>query len=322
MSRSQGDLRLLQSLPLETKEPYSIEKIRAASDYAKSVGRELIVSDSGGLDSGVLVDLARRSGVPFRSIFVDTGLEYPEVRRMAIARGAELIRPKMTYREVIEKHGWPVISKEVAMKIDRLRRPGPNNYKRLYFHGLRLDGKFSKMSLLSKKWRYLLGADFKISDLCCNELKKKPLKAMQKNAVAVVGTMADESINRQSAWQRTGCNSFSGSSPMAKPLSIWTKQAALAYTRDRGLPYASVYGDIFESDIFGGLSCSGVERTGCVFCMFGIAAEVRKESMHRFDRLRLSHPKLHAYALDVLGVSSVLDFLGIKHLPSGGQVDA
>ena len=45
------------------------------------------------------------------------------------------------------------------------------------------------------RWKFLLDSPFKISDKCCNVMKKKPAKkyAKEKNRMPIIGTMATES---------------------------------------------------------------------------------------------------------------------------------
>ena len=52
----------------------------------------------------------------------------------------------------------------------------------------------------------------------------------------------------------------------------------------------------------------GYQRTACLFCGFGIQAE---SYPNRLQRLQQTHPKLHAYCLDTLGLRGVYAYLGI-----------
>ena len=55
-------------------------------------------------------------------VFSNTGLEYPEIQAFAKKMGAEFVRPKMQFSEVISKFGYPIISKENAEAIYYARR--------------------------------------------------------------------------------------------------------------------------------------------------------------------------------------------------------
>lgn len=76
-----GELKLYQSLPLELK----IAKTRLRIlEWVKEFGQnDIHVSFSGGKDSTVLLHLVREMFPETEAVFVDTGLEYPEVREFA-----------------------------------------------------------------------------------------------------------------------------------------------------------------------------------------------------------------------------------------------
>ena len=61
------------------------------------------------------MDIARKMYPKIGAVYVDTGLEYPEIKKfVGQHRDVEIIRPKMNFRQVIMKYGYPMIGKEVA----------------------------------------------------------------------------------------------------------------------------------------------------------------------------------------------------------------
>jgi hypothetical protein len=81
------------------------------------------VSFSGGKDSTVLLNLVREDYPNVRAVFVDTGLEYPEIRQFVKTfDNVEWLKPKMTFKNVVEKYGYPFISKEVSEKVYYAKR--------------------------------------------------------------------------------------------------------------------------------------------------------------------------------------------------------
>lgn len=75
------------------------------------------VSWSAGKDSTVVLDLARRAFPDIPAVFVDTGLEYPEIREFAKSvPNVTWLRPELPFTKVIERYGYPVISKDVASR--------------------------------------------------------------------------------------------------------------------------------------------------------------------------------------------------------------
>lgn len=72
------ELRQKQSLPLEAKIIMSQRRIR---EWYEAWEGDVYVSFSGGKDSTVLLHLVRELYPEVPAVFVDTGLEYPEIRQ-------------------------------------------------------------------------------------------------------------------------------------------------------------------------------------------------------------------------------------------------
>ena len=111
----------MQSLPLQSKIQMTRRRI---SEWVDAFGEDGIhVSFSGGKDSTVLLDIVRKDYPDVKSVFVDTGLEYPEIRSFVKGfENVDWIKPKMTFKQVIEKYGYPFISKEVSGCVDGARK--------------------------------------------------------------------------------------------------------------------------------------------------------------------------------------------------------
>lgn len=115
------ELRMLQALPLDLKVRRTEQRIREWVDYW---GKDHVcVSFSGGKDSTVLLHIVRKMyGDEIPAVFVNTGLEYPEVQRHVRSfPNVIVLRPEMNYREVLTRYGYPVISKEVSNCIEATR---------------------------------------------------------------------------------------------------------------------------------------------------------------------------------------------------------
>lgn len=119
------ELKYFQALPLERKIEMTAERIQGWYEHYNG---NVAISFSGGKDSTVLIDIARNHcmcGYDIKAIFVDTGLEYPEIRQFVKTfDNVEIIRPKMNFVEVIKKYGYPIISKEVSMILYYARSGG------------------------------------------------------------------------------------------------------------------------------------------------------------------------------------------------------
>ena len=81
------------------------------------------VSFSGGKDSTVLLHIARQLYPNIQAVFVDTGLEYPEIRSFVKTfDNVVWLKPKMNFRKVIETYGYPFISKETSECVEGARK--------------------------------------------------------------------------------------------------------------------------------------------------------------------------------------------------------
>lgn len=112
-------LRQMQALPLEAK--VTMTKTRIIAWYEHFDGN-VCISFSGGKDSTVLAHLVHSIYPEVPLVFANTGLEYPEIQAFAKKMGAEFVRPKMSFSEVISTYGYPIISKENAEAIYYARR--------------------------------------------------------------------------------------------------------------------------------------------------------------------------------------------------------
>lgn len=300
-----SDLRQRQALPLRAKVLMSQNRIREWYDHWNG---DVYVSFSGGKDSTVLSHLVHDIYPNVPLVFSNTGLEYPEIQSFARKMGAEFVRPKMRFDEVISKYGYPIISKEVATSVEEARAhtDGHNAWiRRNEFTGTRVNPKTGELCPFQKTKYLPLVRDlqFKISSKCCDMMKKAPMKAYQRKSkrYPFIGTQTNESRIREFSWLKHGCNSFE-EKKTSQPMSFWREQDVLQYIKDEGLEIASIYGEIVSTDKDGfgydalpgcdfNLKCTGCQRTGCIFCGFGAHLD------GRFIRLAKTHPKQYEYCM-------------------------
>lgn len=115
------DLQQMQALPLKLKVQMTKRRISQWIDEFGTDG--VYVAFSGGKDSTVLLHLAREIDPSIRGVFVDTGLEYPEIRNFVKTfDNVDWVKPKMNFKQVIQKYGYPFISKEVSETVYGARR--------------------------------------------------------------------------------------------------------------------------------------------------------------------------------------------------------
>lgn len=337
-----------QALPLEAKIRMTMNRIRQAYDHFDG---DVYLAYSGGKDSSVLKHIIASMGLDIPSVFANTGLEMPEV--LALVRSQpEVIqtKPVKNFKRVIEEDGFALISKRAARQIRTLRggRDGRENTYDLYDKGITSSGHEAPSWKLANKWRYLINADIKISEACCNHLKKNPSQvyARETGRVGITAMMAEEGGERGSLTQ---CNNFDGNKPASHPMLFWRDADVWEYVEKYKVPIASVYyhrivdsegnqiaytqegqkfldtlaslkpvGEFEDIGIYE--SASGErhylvppeKRTGCMFCMFGVHLE---KGANRFQRMKLTHPRHWDTCINKLGLKKPLDLINVKYLP-------
>lgn len=296
------ELYRLQALPLDEKIAIAQKAIREFVEHFGVDG--IYISFSGGKDSTVLIHLCRQLYPDLVGLYSDTGLEFPEIRDFVQTfDNITIVTPKMHHREMLKKCGYPVVSKEQAEWIYRIRSGTSSGAIQKAFYGLNLDGTPTRFKL-SEQWKYLLNAPFNIGSGCCKEMKLKPIAEYVKKTgrVPIMGTTASESALRAQKFMQYGFYNLEGKKAQCTPMSIWKDEDVWEYIRRFNLPYCKIYD-------------MGYDRTGCVFCMFG--AHLDKEP-NRFQKLQRTHPDLWRYCMKPyddggLGLREVLEFMGIPY---------
>lgn len=250
----------------------------------------------------------------------------------------EGLEHRWTKPEIIQEFGFPVLSKEIASKIETLANPTKKN--KTVRHAIVTGetgayGGFQKNSRMkmSQKWLNKFGGyankeegtdycipDFKVSAKCCYYLKEKPCDdwAKEHNSVPYLGLMASEGGRRAKSLRINGCNYFGKSTIRSAPFAIFSRQDILQLALDLNVPVPEIYGTI-ERKEDGTLYTTKAQRTGCSMCGFGIHLEKRP---HRFDLLKERNPKEWHYWMyecctdehgNKYGWAKVLDYIGVGY---------
>lgn len=339
MKREETDKKISDFMAKE-KQPYSFKRkyaaIRAREFASECDKRNLNYHVSvGGLDSIVLFIFLRSIGIYAPGISVSY-LEDRSIQIVHSALGIEKlqsavreVRPDGTKirwakPQIIQEFGFPVLSKEIAAKIELLQNPTEKNKTVRHaiitgetgeYGGWQTDSRMK----MAQQWLDLFGGyenetegvnyskpDFKVSSRCCYYLKEKPCDdwAKENNSVPYLGLMASEGGRRAKALRMHGCNYFGKSTIRSAPFAIFGRQDILTLALEMDDYYQqnwqkfnpnmhldtiipAIYGSI-KRDSNGELRTTKAQRTGCSMCGFGIHMEERP---HRFDMLREQNPK-------------------------------
>lgn len=271
-----SELRERQSWTLEQKIDHSLGTIESFVNRMGGVDK-VYVSFSGGKDSTVLFHLARRLYPDILGVFCNTGNEYPDIIRFVQSQiragyNVQITRPKHKPRQIWERYGFPLVSKQVSDRLRAVRRNPETATAKKYMS----DGFFS----ISERWRYLLNEPYNVSAQCCIKLKKEPFHQFERatGRSPILGIMAEESLQRERSYIADGgCNVFheQGKSK-SHPLAIWCERDVWDYIIRYNVQIADIYH-------------KGLDRTGCFGCGFGCY----KKDDRRFAILRENYPKCY-----------------------------
>lgn len=335
--------------------PYKL-KVRHAEIRAHEFVTECGIRDLnyhvsvGGLDSITLYLFLKSIHIDAPGISVSY-LEDKSIQEVHKKLGIERLQSAVKYTddagrehhwtkpEILQEFGFPVLSKEIAGKIELLAHPTERNATVRHAIVTGETGAYggyqknSRMKM-SQKWLEKFGGyaneyegtsyqtpPFAVSDKCCYYLKEKPCDdwAKEHNSVPFLGLMASEGGRRAKSLRINGCNYFGASTIRSCPFAIFNRQDLLQLALDLNVPVPEIYGTI-ERREDGTLYTTKAQRTGCSMCGFGIHLEKRP---HRFDLLKERNPKEWDYWMfkcctdpdtgEKYGWARVLDYIGVGY---------
>lgn len=312
-----ADFMAKEKMPYEFKIRYATIRAREFVDECEKRSLNYHVS-VGGLDSITLYLFLKSIHIDAPGIRV-SHLEDKSIQDVHKALGIERLKSAVHHvdgsgrkyhwvkPQIIQEFGFPVLSKEIAAKIELLQNPSEKNTTVRHaiitgetgeYGGFQKDSRMK----LSQRWLEKFGgyenenegvnyqiAPFLVSSKCCYYLKEKPCDdwAKANNSVPFLGLMASEGGRRAKSLRVNGCNYFGASTIRSCPFAIFNRQDILRLALDLKVPVPEVYGTI-EKKTDGTLYTTKAQRTGCTMCGFGIQMEKRP---HRFDLLRERNPK-------------------------------
>ena len=325
------NFRKLQRLPYGEKVNIAVARILEFYNVITSVHNANVHVSVGGLDSITLYIFVNKVlgelyGVKVKGVSAST-LEDKSIQQIHKELGIETVKPIKSKADVIKEHGYPVISKVVAGKIEKLQNPTDKNATVRHAivtgetgaqGGYRLQTRMK----LPQKWLNLFAgaenekygtnykqAPFKVSEKCCYYLKEKPCDewAKKNNSFPYMGLMASEGGQRALALPVNGCNYISEKTKRSCPFAIFSRQDLLQLALDFDVPVPAIYGEIVKR-ADGTLYTTKAQRTGCSMCGFGVHLDKRP---HHFDLLWQDNRKEWEFWLYTMEWGAVLDYIGV-----------
>ena len=190
---------------------------------------------------------------------------------------------RKSYWWCVDQYGWPLLGK---------------SWSRLKARRINIDTFLRFSCSTSADSRLLAYYDVlrrvKISQACCDVLKKEPAERVQAGLgvdLIFKGLMASESRARAKNFLTRGFlfegakRDYLRGAPFfhCQPLAIWTDDDIWAYIRRYDVPYAALYDLTFVAHDG---TTQRVKRNGCMFC----ATDIRYTDNHLYV-LRQTHPK-------------------------------
>lgn len=267
------DFMRKQQKPYAFKKAYAEKVAWEFYNHPKIAGQCYVAV--GGLDSITLFVFLRSIGIDVPAVSVSS-LEDKSIQAVHRALGVEAL-PAVTDEKgkpytkmrVIREFGYPVISKEVAQKIQHIQNPTEKNATVRHaimtgetgdYGGYRKNSRM-KMAL---KWLKLFGgpenekegtdyqtAPIKVSDRCCYYLKERPCDdyAKRTRRAPYMGLMASEGGRRQKALMWHGCNYVSKSTQRSAPFAIFSRQDLLRLALEMDAWYHEHWQEFGETEI-------------------------------------------------------------------------
>lgn len=327
------------AMSYEDKIDVATQRVLEWTETCADEGKNYAVS-VGGLDSIVLLIFVRKILGGCDGISV-SGLEDTSIQKIHKQLGVIRILPDMNFVQVLNTFGFPVLSKQLAGKIEHLQIPREQaDQRKLYYNHALMTGEtgpwggfvYSESMKLDDEILELFGgnyaedrpdlcckcAPFKVSDRCCEIMKEAPSRRYQDehNIYPFLGLMQIEGGQRRFSLRKYGCNYVGKGTARSCPFNYFSRQDLLTLALDLKTPIPEIYGEIKRGPD-GRLRTTKAQRTGCNMCGFGIHLESRP---HRFDRLRERNEKYWHFLMyecvkdesGTYGWGRVLDYLGIE----------
>ena len=237
------------------------------------------ISFSGGKDSTVLhylIDLALpNNNIP--RVFINTGIEYLDIVRFVKELSKEdnrfvIIAPTKNVKETLETYGYPFKSKQhshnVATYQRNIDKKELNLSLKRYLNIIESNTMFKCPKKLN--YQFTKSFDIKISDECCNRLKKIPVKNWCKNNNK---TITLTGMRKEEGGQRTSINCITTKKDKLvkfHPLLVVSDKWENEFIKKFNIKLCKLYYPPYN-----------FKRTGCKGCPFTLNLQEQLEIMDK-----------------------------------------
>lgn len=254
------------------------------------------LSFSGGKDSTVILAIIKmceeiltipKNSIP--AVFCNTGIELGATVKFVnwvkenYYNNIQIIRPEKSFSWIISNKGKPIKSKMKSECIGRYQRNrNENTLSFQYLLGVGSNGETYAKTKIANKDLHLLHKDFdiKVSNECCNILKKKPFKEFnKKNDIKgyILGERIAEGgvrqLNAEKRLENGGklCTKAKGNHIVKLPIIDWSDQEIEEFIKKYNVPLSEAY------------TMQGYERTGCFLCPFSLQLEKNLKKLYEYE---------------------------------------
>lgn len=236
------------------------------------------LSFSGGKDSTILhylIDLALpNNNIP--RVFINTGIEYNYivdfVKELAKKDNRFIIlKPTKPIKQILEKYGYPFKSKEHSYYLSIYQKSGINNKTiNRYLNPSEERKNYGCPNIL--KYQFTNKFKIKVSNKCCDKLKKLPIKKWQienNKKITITGMRKEEGGNRKNI---KGCilTDKCGNIVKFHPLLVVNEEFENWFIDKYNIKLCELYYPPFN-----------FKRTGCKCCPYSIDLQEQLKIMEK-----------------------------------------
>jgi len=251
------------------------DRLAVIKTTIEQIGEDKVaLSFSGGKDSTALhhlIDMAIPNN-KIKRVFINTGIEYNAIYKFVKEISANddrfyIIQPTTPIKQTLEKYGYPFKSKEHSMSLMFYQQGKRSEWIKRYLK--REKSKFVCPNILLYQFSNVF--DIKVSDQCCNQLKKQPVKKWQtdnKIICHMTGMKIEEGGHRASLLCITMKNGkITAFHPLAKIDSQWIDWFIEKYN----IKLCELYYEPYN-----------FKRTGCKGCPFSLDLQEQLATMELY----------------------------------------